>query len=148
MLPINDKFREIQLNKRDLEFEMKTSSGAGGQHVNKTKSCVRVTHIPTGTVVECQEERSQIRNKEIALEKLKRILTNKELSKRKTSEIETKKSQVGIAARSDKIRTYNFAQDRITDHRLGQSVYDIDEFFNGKGNKLNQIILKLQQNET
>ena len=124
---------------------MKTSQGAGGQHVNKTLTCVRVTHIPTGVTTECQETRSQISNKEIALTKLKAIISQMEYEKRRREEVSTKKAQVGIAARSDKIRTYNFPHSRITDHRLSENIYDIEDFMKGN-EKLLYLIQKLEMN--
>ena len=134
----------IEIKDSDLSFTMKTSQGAGGQHVNKTMSCVRVTHTPTGVTTECQETRSQIQNKEIALTKLKAILNQMEYEKRRREEMSTKKSQVGIAARSDKIRTYNFPQNRITDHRINESIYNIEVFMKGESVKLLYLIHKLE----
>lgn len=134
----------VEIKDSDLSFTMKTSQGAGGQHVNKTHSCVRVTHVPTGVTTECQETRSQIQNKEIALTKLRAILNQTEYERRRREEESTKKAQIGIAARSDKIRTYNYPQNRITDHRIGESIYEIEAFMSGESEKLLSLISKLE----
>ncbi len=143
VIPIRNNV--IEIKESDLKFETKTSQGAGGQHVNKTESCVRITHIPSGVSVECQETRYQLNNKEIALRKLKAILNQMEYDRRKKEEKSTKKLQIGIAARSDKLRTYNFPQNRITDHRLSESIYDINDFMKGNGDKLFSLVTKLEQ---
>jgi len=142
VIPIRNNV--IQIKESDLKFETKTSQGAGGQHVNKTESCVRITHIPSGVSVECQETRHQLNNKEIALRKLKAILNEMEYNRRKKEEKSTKKLQIGIAARSDKLRTYNFLQNKITDHRLNESIYDINDFMKGN-DKLFSLVTKLEQ---
>ncbi|CAG2169589.1 unnamed protein product [Oppiella nova] len=134
----------IDIKDSDLVFKMTTSQGAGGQHVNRTLTCVRVTHTPTGVSTECQETRSQLQNKDIALRKLKAIINEMAYEKKRTEEVTTKRAQVGIAARSDKIRTYNFPQNRITDHRLGDDIHDIEVFMKGGSEKLLYFLNKLE----
>ncbi|XP_071997072.1 peptide chain release factor 1-like, mitochondrial isoform X2 [Engystomops pustulosus] len=125
--------REIHLviNSKDLRIETKRASGAGGQHVNTTDSAVRIVHIPTGIVTECQQERSQIKNKETAMKVLRAKLYNMKLEEQVNKRQNARKIQVGTKGRSEKIRTYNFPQDRVTDHRIGMSVHNIDGFLFG-----------------
>ena len=122
---------EIEINPSDIKMEVFRSSGAGGQHINKTSSAVRLIHEPTGIVVECQTERSQFQNKDNAMRMLKTKLYDMEKQKQDSEVKNARKSQVGSGDRSEKIRTYNYPQGRITDHRIGLSIYQMDDFLNG-----------------
>ena len=136
---------EIEVNPADIKIESCKSSGAGGQHINKTESAVRLTHKPTGIVIECDQERSQLQNKERAL----KILYTKlyDMKQRAQDEMiaSTRKSQVGSGDRSEKIRTYNYPQSRITDHRINKTVFNLGAFLNGD---MNDIILDLISADT
>ena len=122
---------EIDINPTDIKMEVFRSSGAGGQHINKTSSAVRLIHEPTGIVVECQTERSQFQNKDNAMKMLKTKLYDIEKQKQDSEVRNARKSQVGSGDRSEKIRTYNYPQGRITDHRIGLSIYQMEDFLNG-----------------
>ena len=122
---------QININPADIKLEVFRSSGAGGQHVNKTSSAVRLIHIPTGIVAECQTERSQTQNREYAMKLLQSRLYEKEKQERDAKLANERKSQVGSGDRSEKIRTYNYPQGRITDHRIGLSIYQMENFLNG-----------------
>ena len=122
---------EIEINPSDIKMEVFRSSGAGGQHINKTSSAVRLIHEPTGIVVECQTERSQFQNKDNAMRMLKTKLYDIEKQKKDSEVRNARKSQVGSGDRSEKIRTYNYPQGRITDHRIGLSIYQMEDFLNG-----------------
>ena len=122
---------DVEINPADVKMEVFRSSGAGGQHINKTSSAVRLIHIPTGMVAECQEERSQLQNREKAMRLLRARLYEIEYNKKHDEAAEAKRSQVGTGDRSEKIRTYNFPQGRVTDHRIGLTLYSIDKVLNG-----------------
>lgn len=122
---------EIEINPADIKMEVFRASGAGGQHINKTSSAVRLIHEPTGIVVECQTERSQFQNKDNAMRMLRTKLYEIEKQKQDSEISNARKSQVGSGDRSEKIRTYNYPQGRITDHRIGMSIYQMENFLNG-----------------
>ena len=122
---------EIEVNPADIKMEVFRASGAGGQHINKTSSAVRLIHEPTGIVVECQTERSQFQNKDNAMKMLRTKLYEIEKQKQDSEVANARKSQVGSGDRSEKIRTYNYPQGRITDHRIGMSIYQMENFLNG-----------------
>ena len=122
---------EIEINPADIKMEVFRSSGAGGQHINKTSSAVRLIHEPTGIVVECQSERSQFQNRDNAMKMLRTKLYEIEKQKQDSEIANSRKSQVGSGDRSEKIRTYNYPQGRITDHRIGMSIYQMENFLNG-----------------
>lgn len=135
---------DVQINPADLEFDTFRASGAGGQHVNKTDSAIRIRHLPSGVVVECQEERSQIKNRAKALTMLRTRLFDMEYEKKAKERAESRKSQVSTGDRSAKIRTYNFPQGRMTDHRIGLTLYNLDDIM--KGN-IGEIIDALQMQD-
>ncbi|MBO5401549.1 MAG: peptide chain release factor 1 [Clostridia bacterium] len=123
---------EFELNMDELEITTHRSAGAGGQHVNKTESAIRIIHKPTGIVVDCQDERSQGKNKEKALKVMKSRLADMEKRKRDSALASERRSQVGTGDRSERIRTYNFPQGRVTDHRIGLTLYSLESFMNGR----------------
>ena len=122
---------EFQIDPNDLKIDTFRSSGAGGQHINKTESAIRITHLPTGTVVECQDERSQYKNKDRAMKILVSRLYDAEVQRQNAAYAAERKSQVGTGDRSERIRTYNFPQGRVTDHRIGLTLYKLDQILNG-----------------
>ena len=122
---------ELEINPADLQIDTFRSSGAGGQHINKTESAIRITHIPTGVVVECQDERSQYKNKDKAMTVLKSRLLQAKREEQEDSIAAERKQQVGTGDRSERIRTYNYPQGRVTDHRIGLTLYKIDDILNG-----------------
>ncbi|MCI7159561.1 MAG: peptide chain release factor 1, partial [Flintibacter sp.] len=128
---------DVQINPADIEMQVFRSSGAGGQHVNKTSSAVRLIHKPTGTVVECQQERSQFQNRDKAMRILASRLYEAEQEKISSEYTAQRRSQVGSGMRNERIRTYNFPQGRVTDHRIGLTLYKIDNIMNGD---LNEVI--------
>lgn len=122
---------ELEINPADLQIDTFRSSGAGGQHINKTESAIRITHIPTGVVVECQDERSQYKNKDKAMKVLKSRLLQAKREEQEDSIAAERKQQVGTGDRSERIRTYNYPQGRVTDHRIALTLYKIDDILNG-----------------
>ena len=132
---------EVEVKPSDVKIESCKSSGAGGQHINKTESAVRLTHLPTGIVIECDQERSQLQNKERALKILYTKLFDMKTKEQADKIASDRKSQVGTGDRSEKIRTYNYPQSRITDHRIGKTVFTFDAFLNGDiGELVNDLI--------
>ncbi|MGA2399608.1 MAG: peptide chain release factor 1 [Steroidobacteraceae bacterium] len=142
ILPELEEVEAIELNPADLRIDTYRSSGAGGQHVNKTDSAIRITHLPTGIVVECQDERSQHKNRSRALSLLKARLLADERARQASRQAQTRKLQVGSGDRSERIRTYNFPQGRVTDHRINLTLYKLDDVMNGN---LDELIGALNQ---
>jgi peptide chain release factor 1 len=142
ILPELEAVESVDLNPADLRIDTYRSSGAGGQHVNKTDSAIRITHLPTGIVVECQDERSQHKNRSRALSLLKARLLADEREKQASAQAQSRKLQVGSGDRSERIRTYNFPQGRVTDHRINLTLYKLDDVMNGS---LGELIAALNQ---
>ncbi len=138
---------EMELNLADLRIDVFRSSGAGGQHINKTSSAIRVTHLPTGMVVECQDERSQYKNKDRALAVLRARLYAKAQAEQDAQVAAERRSQVGSGDRSEKIRTYNFPQSRLTDHRIGFSLYRLEDVMNGDLDPVFEALMTAEQAE-
>lgn len=136
VLPEADEV-ELEINPKDLQIDTYRSSGAGGQHINKTSSAIRITHLPTGTVVECQDERSQYKNKDKAMKVLRSRLLQAKQQEHDEAIASERRSQVGTGDRSERIRTYNYPQGRMTDHRIGLTIYRLDDILNGS---LDEII--------
>ena len=138
---------EVDVNPGDLQIDTFRSSGAGGQHINKTESAIRITHLPTGIVVECQDERSQYKNKDKAMKILRSRLY--EIKQREQDEriASQRKSQVGTGDRSERIRTYNFPQGRLTDHRIGLTIYRLDSVMNGDLDEVIDALITYDQAE-
>jgi peptide chain release factor 1 len=141
VMPEPDEAEEITLNPAELRIDTFRASGAGGQHVNKTDSAIRITHLPTGIVAECQDDRSQHRNKAKAMAVLQARLRDKERSERAAKEAATRKSLIGSGDRSDRIRTYNFPQGRLTDHRINLTLYRLQAIMDGD---LDEVVAALQ----
>ena len=138
---------DIEINMDDIRVDTYRSSGAGGQHVNKTSSAVRLTHIPTNTVVECQSGRSQLQNRETAMTILRTRLYEQEQERLDKEYASKRRSQVGSGDRSEKIRTYNYPQGRITDHRINESIYKFDDFLNGNIDELIDLLAAYRRAE-
>jgi peptide chain release factor 1 len=141
VMPEPDEAAEVTLNPADLRIDTFRASGAGGQHINKTDSAIRITHLPTGLVAECQDDRSQHRNKAKALAVLQARLRDRERIEREAKEAATRKALVGSGDRSDRIRTYNFPQGRLTDHRINLTLYKLGQIMDGD---LGDVIAALQ----
>jgi peptide chain release factor 1 len=137
VLPVPDEVEEIEINPSDLRVDTYRASGAGGQHVNKTDSAVRLTHLPSGIVVECQDERSQHKNRARAMSLLQARLLDVEITQQEQEQAETRKSLVGSGDRSERIRTYNYPQGRVTDHRINLTLYKLNEVLEGD---LSQVV--------
>lgn len=135
---------DITINPKDLEIDTFKASGAGGQHVNKTESAIRITHVPSGVIVSCSEERSQLQNRERAMTMLRSVLADRRRREQEEAVGSLRRSQVGTGDRSEKIRTYNFPQDRITDHRINENFGNIEDVMDGN---LGRLIARLQQDE-
>src|SRR6201996_2205289 len=142
ILPELDEVEEVDLNPADLRIDTFRSSGAGGQHVNKTDSAIRITHLPTGIVVECQDERSQHKNRSRAMALLKARLLAAEQEKQQSEQAQSRRLQVGSGDRSERIRTYNFPQGRVTDHRINLTLYQLQKVMDGD---LDELLNALQQ---
>jgi peptide chain release factor 1 len=142
ILPELDEIEEVDLNPADLRIDTYRSSGAGGQHVNKTDSAIRITHLPTGIVVECQDERSQHKNRSRAMALLKARLLAAEQEKQQSAQAQSRRLQVGSGDRSERIRTYNFPQGRVTDHRINLTLYQLQKVMDGD---LEELLDALQQ---
>jgi len=142
-----DPIADITINPAEIRIDTFRASGAGGQHVNKTDSAVRVTHLPTGLVVECQDDRSQHRNRAQAMAVLASRLLDKERQDRQKQEAATRKSLIGSGDRSERIRTYNFPQGRVTDHRINLTLYKIDQIMDGDLFELTQALAQEFQAE-
>jgi peptide chain release factor 1 len=138
ILPDLDEVTSVDINPADLRIDTYRSSGAGGQHVNKTDSAIRITHIPSGLVVECQDERSQHKNRSRAMSLLKARLLAMEQEKQTSAQAQSRKLQVGSGDRSERIRTYNFPQGRVTDHRINLTLYNLPKVMEGEA--LGEII--------
>ena len=145
---------ELEINPADLQIDTFRASGAGGQHINKTESAIRITHLPTGMVVECQDERSQFKNKDKAMRVLRSRLLEQKQQEQQSAIAADRRAQVGTGDRSERIRTYNFPQGRVTDHRIGLTLYKIDSILDGDLNELIDALItadraeKLQHAET
>jgi peptide chain release factor 1 len=147
VMPEADEIAEVVINPSEIRIDTFRSSGAGGQHVNKTDSAVRITHQPTGIVVECQDDRSQHKNKAQALSILAARIKDKQLRERQVKEAATRKSLIGSGDRSERIRTYNFPQGRVTDHRINLTLYKIDQIMDGDLTELVSALMAEHQAE-
>jgi peptide chain release factor 1 len=140
VLPEADEINEVKIDPTEIRIDVYRASGAGGQHVNKTESAVRITHLPTGIVVECQDDRSQHKNKERAMKILAARIKDKQVQEQQKKEASQRKSLIGSGDRSERIRTYNFPQGRVTDHRINLTLYKIDAIMDGDISELSQAL--------
>jgi peptide chain release factor 1 len=147
IMPEADELAEVNLNPADLRIDTFRASGAGGQHINKTDSAIRITHLPTGIVVECQDDRSQHKNKAQAMSVLAARIMDGQMRERNAKEAATRKSLIGSGDRSERIRTYNFPQGRITDHRINLTLYKIDQIMDGDMDELTGALMAEHQAE-
>jgi peptide chain release factor 1 len=147
VLPEADEIDNVKIDPTEIRIDVYRASGAGGQHVNKTESAVRITHLPTGLVVECQDDRSQHKNKERAMKILAARIKDKQVQEQQKKEASQRKSLIGSGDRSERIRTYNFPQGRITDHRINLTLYKIDQIMDGDIEELSQALTAEHQAE-
>lgn len=147
VIPELDEELDVEINPEDLRIDTYRSSGAGGQHINKTESAIRITHKPTGIVVTCQDERSQHKNREAAMKMLRSRLYDKMEQERSAAIAADRKSQVGTGDRSERIRTYNFPQGRMTDHRIGLTLYRLEQIMNGDLDEIIDALITTDQSE-
>jgi peptide chain release factor 1 len=147
VMPEADEIGEVDINPADLRIDTYRASGAGGQHINKTDSAVRITHLPSGIVVECQDDRSQHKNKAQALKVLATRIKDVQLRAQQSAEAATRKSLVGSGDRSERIRTYNFPQGRMTDHRINLTLYKLEMLMEGDLDELTDALMAEHQAE-
>jgi peptide chain release factor 1 len=147
VMPETDEIAEVEINPADIRIDTYRASGAGGQHINKTDSAVRITHLPTGIVVECQDDRSQHKNKAQAFKVLAARIYDGKLREQRAKEAATRKSLIGSGDRSERIRTYNFPQGRVTDHRINLTLYKIDQIMDGDLDELASVLQSEHQAE-
>ena len=138
---------DVEISPKDLQIDTYRASGAGGQHVNKTESAIRITHLPTGLVVECQDERSQYKNKDKAMKVLRSRLYEREQARQAEAAASERRSQVGSGDRSERVRTYNFPQGRVTDHRIGLTLYKLDAVMDGDLDEIIDALITADQAE-
>ena len=147
VLPEAEDVDDVQVGANDLRIDTYRASGAGGQHINKTDSAIRITHLPTGLVVQCQDEKSQFKNKEQAMRMLRAKLLEQAIESQRSETAQNRKSQVGTGDRSERIRTYNFPQGRMTDHRIGLTLHKLDFIMNGDLTELIDALTAVDQSE-
>ena len=147
VLPEAEDVDDVQISANDLRIDTYRASGAGGQHINKTDSAIRITHLPTGLVVQCQDEKSQFKNKEQAMRMLRAKLLEQAIESQRSETAQNRKSQVGTGDRSERIRTYNFPQGRMTDHRIGLTLHKLDFIMNGDLTELIDALTAVDQSE-